>query len=137
MIPDIEAEVFDAVSSYATGLFPALETSSWPEAVPESYPFASIMQTDDYDVSRTLNSSHVGEARHVTFEVNVYSADPRDRKGEAKAISRAIAERFKALGFVQTAGGEPLDLTDPQQRTVARYFSRFEAAVHNGYICDP
>lgn len=137
MIPDIEAEVFDAVSSHARGLFPALETSSWPEAVPESYPFASIMQTDQYEVARTLTSDHENEFSHVTFEVNVYSADTRDRKGEAKAISRAIAERFRALGFVQTAGGQPLDLTDTQQRTVARYFSRFEAATDGTTIHNP
>lgn len=134
---DIETEVYDSVTSYARAEFPGLVTTSWPDAAPASYPFASVIQTDEYDVRPTLTSSHENEARHVTFEVNVYSAKVPGRKQEAKAISAAIARRFKGLGFVQTAGGQPLDLTDQSKRAVARYFSRFEAAVHNGYICNP
>lgn len=131
MSRDYEAEVYDAVSGYAKSRHPTLHTSSWPEPAQVEYPLATIVQTDDYDVRRTLTSGHTNEARHLTYEVNVYSALPSGRKQEAKAISRTIADRFKALGFVRTAGGQPLDLTDESQRAVARYLSRFEAEVQN------
>lgn len=134
MSRDYEAEIYDDVSKLAKAAHAGLHTSSWPEPAEVEYPLATIVQTDDYDVRRTLTSSHGNEARHLTFEVNVYSAKATGRKREAKAISRTIADRFKALGFVQTAGGQPLDLTDESQRAVARYFGRYEAAVQNEEI---
>lgn len=137
MSRDYEAEVYDDVSRFAKAAFPGLHTSSWPEPTEVEYPLATIVQTDEYDVRSTLTSSHDNEARHLTFEVNVYSARASGRKQEAKAITRAICDRFRGLGFVQTAGGQPLDLTDRDRRAVARLFCRFEAAVHNGYVCNP
>ena len=134
MVVDYEAEIYDAVSSAAKEQFPELKTASWAAAIPASFPFAHIVQTEDYDYSPSLTSSHANEARHLTFEVNVYSDKASGRKAEAKSISLFIAQVFKALGFVQTLGGRPLDLTDTRDRAIARYMSRYEGLVHNDTI---
>lgn len=131
---DYEAAIYDAVSSAAKAEFETLKTASWPAAVPASFPFAYIVQTEDYDYAQSLTSNHENEARHLTFEVNVYSDKAAGRKAEAKAISLFIARVFKTLGFVQTMGGRPLDLTDAQNRSLARYMSRYEGLVHNDTI---
>lgn len=126
--------VYDTVSTSAKEAFPALNTASWYGATPPSFPFAYIVQTQDVDWQPSLTSNHENEAYEVTFEVNVYSDLASGRKQEAKAISNRIAAIFKALGFRQTLGGNPVDLTDEKNRTLARYLSRYEAKVHNGII---
>lgn len=134
---DVESYVFDTVSKAAKKKFSTLKTASWNSATEPEFPFAMIQQTDDYDVQSTLNSTHANEARRVTFEVNVYSDKANGRKAEAKSISAYIAQVFKSLGFVETAGGSPIDLTDEQNRHLARYMSRFEASVQNDEIFNP
>ncbi|RGJ47416.1 hypothetical protein DXD59_00530 [Olsenella sp. TM06-36] len=129
MISDPEARVYTFVTAQAKKAFPKLSCSSLPENAPSSFPYALVVMTDEYDVRRTLTSTHENEYRHVTFEVNAYSAATSGRKSEAKAVSRAFAQAFKTLGFVETAGGQPIDLTDDSKRAIARYFCRFEAAV--------
>lgn len=132
MAPDIENAVYTAVTGKVKSIHSTLSTSSWQDAVPSSFPFALVCQTDEYDVQRTLNSSHSNEFRHVVFEVNVYSASKKGRKSEAKAIARDFAAAFRSLGFIETAGGHPVDLTDDSNRLIARYFCRFEASVSDG-----
>ncbi|MDD6566985.1 MAG: hypothetical protein PUF11_09425 [Parafannyhessea umbonata] len=132
MSKDVEPGVYTFVTKWAKQRHPKLTCSSWADNVPSEFPYALVCMTDEHDLSRTLNSSHANEYRHVTFEVNCYSAATSGRKYEAKAISRTFADAFKALGFVQTAGGQPIDLTDGSNRTIARYFCRFEANVSDG-----
>lgn len=129
MAPDIESRVYTYVTKAARAAYPKLTCSSWAENVPSSFPYALVCMTDEYDVARTETSTHDNEYRHVTFEVNVYSAAASGRKSEARAISRTIARAFKVYGFVETAGGRPMDLTDDSKRAIARYFCRFEGAV--------
>ena len=129
---DMETQVYSEVSRRARVAFPSLTCSSYMSATPDSYPYALIEQTDQYDVRRTLNSRHVGEAVHVTFEVNVFSDLQPGRKSQAKAVMSAIRDSFRALGFTCTAGGQPIDLTDPKSRRVIRLFSRFEADIADG-----
>lgn len=126
---DVETQVYSWVSGHAKAAFPTLTCSSYMSATPDSYPYALIEQTDQYDVRRTLNSRHQHEAVHVTFEANVFSDAQPGRKAQAKAVMSSIAESFRALGFTCTAGGQPIDLTDPKSRRVIRLFSRFEADV--------
>lgn len=134
---DVESYVYSTVTKAAKAMFPTLTTASWTDVVEPKFPFALVQQTDDFDVRSTLNSTHSNEARHVTFEVNVYSDKARGRKAEAKSISSYIALVFKSLGFVETAGGSPIDLTDEQNRHLARYMCRFEASVQGGQIFNP
>lgn len=129
MSPDIESAVYTATTKQVKSLHKGLTTSSWQDEAPSSFPFALVCQTDEYDIPRTSTSSHANEFRRVVFEVNVYSASRRGRKAEAKAIARDFAEAFRALGFIETAGGRPIDLTDDSNRLIARYFCRFEASV--------
>ena len=130
MSRDIESEVFTLVTDAVMAEYPKLQCSSWPNSAPASFPFAQVTMTGERDVAKTRTSRRANEFRRVTFDVNVYSAAGKTRKSEAKAISRSFASAFRNIGFTETAGGQPLDLTDEStNRTVARYFCRFEATV--------
>lgn len=131
---DVETEVYSFVCKYAKKKFPTLHTASASPDKEPDFPFAQIALVASSDVERTLTSSHNNEAKRVRFDVDVYSANPKAPKIEAKRISTVLADAFKALGFVQTAGSEPVDLTDAQNRSIVRFSSRYEAAVHNGVI---
>lgn len=126
---DIENRVYSTISALAKAQFPTLTTASWPDSTITDFPYALIIMTDSPDIKQTLTSTHENEATHVTFEVNVYSNATSGRKAEAKSIAQFIAAKFKFFGFTQTAGGQPLDLTDTNNQMIARYYSRFEAAI--------
>jgi len=134
MRQDIEAKVYDTVSKAAKEAYPTLSTASWYGATPPSFPFAYIVQTEDSDYIPSITSNHENEAYSISFEVDVYSNLAAGRKAEAKAISNHIAALMKAMGFRQMLGGRPIDMTDSKNRSLARYFSRYEAKVHNGLI---
>lgn len=126
--------MYSFVSNYAKTKHPTLHTASASPNKEPDFPFAHIRQVAGYDVQSTLTSNHANEAVRVRFDVDVYSAAAKAPKIEAKRISSTIADAFKALGFVQTAGGEPIDLTDEKSRSIVRYFSRFEAVIQNNEI---
>lgn len=134
MRQDIESMVYDTVTRAVKEAYPSLSTASWYGVMPPSFPFAYIVQTQDSDWGPSLTSNHENEAYSITFEVDVYSGLSSGRKAEAKAISNHIAAIFKAMGFRQTLGGRPIDMTDAKNRALTRYLSRYEARVHNGLI---
>ena len=134
MRQDIESMVYDTVSKAAKAAYPTLSTASWYGVTPPSFPFAYIVQTQDSDWGPSITSNHENEAYSITFEVDVYSDLESGKKAEAKAISNYIASVMKAMGFRQTLGGRPVDMTDASNRALARYLSRYEARLHNGLI---
>jgi hypothetical protein len=138
-VRDVEAIVYDYVTSYVKGKYPALEnTISAMEDIPTEFPCLYLRQTGSYDVYGSMTSFHDRDLQRVTFTADSFSQATSGRKREAKRISRLVALAFKKLGFTSTQGTQgPRDIQDETGRVTSWISGTYEAVFDpsDGTFC--
>lgn len=115
---DVEVAVFDAVYSAVSPLVPAGCFKSAYVPNPTKFPFATLMEIDNYADRAMRSSSDTEEYAIVTFEANVYAMD---RPG-CRNVMNALDNAMTALGFTRLSMGSIPNLADASIfRMTAKY----------------
>ncbi len=122
---NIENQVVTKVYNELVKSYKSIEVSSEEDRVPSSFPFVSIMETDNYSYKSTITSSSNENHVNVTYEVNVYSNKTSGKKTQAKKIMSIVDDVMLNLGFNRNTLN-PVSLNDA---TICRYVARYSAIV--------
>lgn len=126
MVPDIEADVFDAIATaLETKYGNIFITSEYVHSL-ERFPAVSLIQEDDAAFLPALDSEGSHHSQ-VMFEANVYSNLASGRKSQVKEIMQTIDERMSALGFVRLSR-QPMTLPNAET-SIYRMNARYRTIV--------
>lgn len=126
MVPDIEADVFDAIATALETKYGNIFITSEYVHSPERFPAVSLIQEDDAAFLPALDSEGSHHSQ-VMFEANVYSNLVSGRKSQAKEIMQTIDERMSALGFVRLSR-QPMTLPNAET-SIYRMNARYRTIV--------
>lgn len=122
---NIENQIVTKVYNELVKSYKSIEVSSEEDRVPTSFPFVSIMESDNYSYKSTITSSCNENHAVVTYEVNVYSNKTSGKKTQAKKIMSIVDDVLLNLGFSRSTMN-PVSLNDA---TICRYVARYSAIV--------
>ncbi len=122
---NIENQIITKVSTELSKTYKSIEVSSEEDRVPASFPFVSIIETDNYTYSSTIDSGSNENHVQVTYTVNVYSNKTSGKKSQAKKIMSVVDEVLLKLGFTRSMLN-PVSMNDA---TICRYVARYSAVV--------
>lgn len=122
---NIENQIVTKVYNELVKSYKSIEVSSEEDRVPTSFPFVSIMESDNYSYKSTITSSCNENHAVVTYEVNVYSNKTSGKKTQAKKIMSIVDDVLLNLGFSRNTMN-PVSLNDA---TICRYVARYSAIV--------
>jgi hypothetical protein len=128
---DVENIVYTNVSDAIRNAFPNCECSGTYAATPPSFPFASIVEEDNY-VYRESQDENIENDVRVMYAINVYSNKLGTNKSEAKKILAVADEAFGKLNFTRTMRSQ----IPNEDRTIYRLIARYEGVVHKGITED-
>lgn len=122
---DVEPMVFTRVSDKVHSKFPKVSVSGEEVRSPSELPFASVVETDNYTYTNTIDSGSNENHAVVVFEVDCGSNKTSKKKSECKAIMSCIDEEMLAIGFTRTM----LIPVRDEDTTVYRLKARYTAVV--------
>lgn len=122
---NIENQIVTLVANKLTETYKNIEVSSEEDRVPSTFPFVSIIETDNYSYNSTVDSGSNENHVNVTYEVNVYSNKTSGKKSQAKKIMSIVDETLLNLGFSRNTL-TPISMSDA---TICRYTARYGAVV--------
>ncbi len=122
---NIENQIITKVSTELSKTYKSIEVSSEEDRVPASFPFVSIIETDNCTYSSTIDSGSNENHVQVTYTVNVYSNKTSGKKSQAKKIMSVVDEVLLKLGFTRSMLN-PVSMNDA---TICRYVARYSAVV--------
>lgn len=126
MVPDIEADVFDAIATALEKKYGNIFITSEYVHSPERFPAVSLIQEDDAAFLPALDSEGSHHSQ-VMFEANVYSNLASGRKSQAKEIMQTIDEKMSNLGFVRLSR-QPMTLPNAET-SIYRMNARYRTIV--------
>ncbi len=122
---DIENDIFTRVAAALRADFPAINVYGEEARSPSSFPCVSIVEADNYTVTRTQDSGSNERHASLMYEVNVYSNKTSGKKAECRAIAAVIDDILLGLGFTRTMK-KPVSMDDA---TIYRMVTRYTAVV--------
>lgn len=126
MVPDIEADVFDAIATALETKYGNIFITSEYVHSPERFPAVSFIQEDDAAFLPALDSEGSHHSQ-VMFEANVYSNLASGRKSQVKEIMQTIDEKMSKLGFVRLSR-QPMTLPNAET-SIYRMNARYRTIV--------
>lgn len=126
MVPDIEADVFDAVASALSAKFGDIFITGEYVHAPESFPAVGLIEEDNAAFLPALDSEGSHHSQ-LMYEVNVYSNLKSGRKTQAKEIMQEIDEKMSELGFVRLSR-KPMTLPNAET-SIYRMNARYRTVV--------
>lgn len=125
---DVENAVFDAVYGAVSSLVPTGCFKSVYVPNPPKFPFATLMEIDNYTDPKLRGTAESEEYAVVTYEANVYSLD----KPGGRNVMAALDAQMLSLGFTRLSMGSIPNLADS---AVFRFTAKYRAAAgHNKVI---
>ena len=107
---DLECDVFNAVYSDVFSLVPTGCFKSMYVPNPTKFPFATLMEIDNYTDSRMRSSADIEDYAIITYEANVYAMD----KPGCRKVMDALDKALTRLGFTRLSMGTVPNLADAQ-----------------------
>lgn len=122
---DIEEQVFQAVSDAVLAVHPTTFVIGKETKTPAQFPCLSIVESDNYTIERTQDSTHNENHVGLMYTVTAYSNKAKGSKAECKSILAAADDAMLRMGFTRTRA-RPMSLDDA---TKYRLLARYEAVV--------
>lgn len=124
---DIEADVFDRVYESVAPLVPQGCFKSVYVPNPPKFPFATLMEMDNFTDKANRSSALDEEYAVVTYEANVYATD----KFDCRDVMNALDTEMLRLGFQRLSMQFIPNLAD---NTIFRYTSRYQATTDRNKV---
>ena len=124
---DIEADVFNRVYESVAPLVPQGCFKSVYVPNPPKFPFATLMEMDNFTDKANRSSSLDEEYAVVTYEANVYATD----KFDCREVMNALDTEMLRLGFQRLSMQFIPNLAD---NTIFRYTSRYQATTDRNKV---
>lgn len=117
---DVEADVFNYVYPDVAPLVPDGCFKSMYVPVPPKFPFATLMEMDNFTDKPNRSSAMDEEYAIITYEANVYAMD----KFACRNVMNALDTAMTRLGFARLSMQFVPNLADS---TLFRYTARYQA----------
>lgn len=124
---DIEADVFNRVYESVAPLVPQGCFKSVYVPNPPKFPFATLMEMDNFTDKANRSSALDEEYAVVTYEANVYATD----KFDCRDVMNALDTEMLRLGFQRLSMQFIPNLAD---NTIFRYTSRYQATTDRNKV---
>lgn len=124
---DIEADVFNRVYESVAPLVPQGCFKSVYVPNPPKFPFATLMEMDNFTDKANRSSALDEEYAVVTYEANVYATDKLD----CRNVMNALDTEMLRLGFHRLSMQYVPNLADS---TIFRYTSRYQATTDRNKV---
>lgn len=124
---DIEADVFNRVYESVAPLVPQGCFKSVYVPNPPKFPFATLMEMDNFTDKANRSSALEEEYAVVTYEANVYATD----KFGCRDVMNALDTEMLRLGFHRLSMQYVPNLAD---NTIFRYTSRYQAVTDTNKV---
>lgn len=124
---DIEADVFNRVYESVAPLVPQGCFKSVYVPNPPKFPFATLMEMDNFTDKANRSSALDEEYAVVTYEANVYATD----KFDCRDVMNALDTEMLRLGFQRLSMQFIPNLAD---NTIFRYTSRYQATTDQNKV---
>lgn len=124
---DIEADVFNRVYESVAPLVPQGCFKSVYVPNPPKFPFATLMEMDNFTDKANRSSALDEEYAVVTYEANVYATD----KFDCRDVMNALDTEMLRLGFQRLSMQFIPNLVD---NTIFRYTSRYQATTDRNKV---
>ena len=124
---DIEADVFNRVYESVAPLVPQGCFKSVYVPNPPKFPFATLMEMDNFTDKANRSSALDEEYAVVTYEANVYATD----KFDCRDVMNALDTEMLRLGFHRLSKQFIPNLAD---NTIFRYTSRYQATADRNKV---
>ena len=124
---DIEADVFNRVFESVAPLVPQGCFKSVYVPNPPKFPFATLMEMDNFTDKANRSSALDEEYAVVTYEANVYATD----KFDCRDVMNALDTEMLRLGFHRLSMQFIPNLAD---NTIFRYTSRYQAVTDTNKV---
>ena len=124
---DIEADVFNRVYESVAPLVPQGCFKSVYVPNPPKFPFATLMEMDNFTDKANRSSALDEEYAAVTYEANVYATD----KFDCRDVMNALDTEMLRLGFHRLSMQFIPNLAD---NTIFRYTSRYQATTDRNKV---
>lgn len=124
---DIEADVFNRVYESVAPLVPQGCFKSVYVPNPPKFPFATLMEMDNFTDKANRSSALDEEYAVVTYEANVYATD----KFDCREVMNALDTEMLRLGFQRLSMQFIPNLAD---NTIFRYTSRYQATTDRNKV---
>ena len=123
---DVENLVVDTISKAlkASAYSSTLVTSEYTDT-PSSFPCVSVVEADNYTLSKTQDNDLKEHHIRVMYEVNVFSNKTSGKKTEAKKILDIVDTAFQNIKFTRTFKNS----VPNKDKTIARMVARYEAII--------
>lgn len=124
---DIEADVFNRVYESVAPLVPQGCFKSVYVPNPPKFPFATLMEMDNFTDKANRSSALDEEYAVITYEANVYDTD----KFDCRNVMNALDTEMIRLGFRRLSMQFIPNLAD---NTIFRYTSRYQATTDRNKV---
>ena len=124
---DIEADVFNRVYESVAPLVPQGCFKSVYVPNPPKFPFATLMEMDNFTDKANRSSALDEEYAVVTYEANVYATD----KFDCRDVMNVLDTEMLRLGFHRLSMQFVPNLAD---NTIFRYTSRYQATTDRNKV---
>jgi len=124
---DIEADVFNRVYESVAPLVPQGCFKSVYVPNPPKFPFATLMEMDNFTDKANRSSALDEKYAVVTYEANVYATDKLD----CRNVMNALDTEMLRLGFHRLSMQYVPNLADS---TIFRYTSRYQAVTDTNKV---
>lgn len=119
---DIEATLFTEIATDLRKEFPGIVVTGEYTNAPAKFPYASIVEADNYIDSRFLDSGSEEKFARLMYEVNVYSNKEGMKKSECRMILNFIDKMMYLRNFTRISMNPVPNLEDAKiYRLNARY----------------
>ena len=119
---DVEADVFDRVYATVSSAVPEGCFKSVFVPNPPAFPFATLMEMDNYTDRRNRSTAMTEDYAVVVYEANVYDMT----KSGCRSVMNTLDNAMVQLGFMRTMLQFIPNLADP---TLFRYTARYQAVA--------
>lgn len=121
---DVEIDVFNYVYQSVVSLVPTGGFKNEYVAAPSKFPFATLMEMDNYTNPDRRSSASTEDSAIVMYEANSYAMD----KLACRSLMDAINTAMDKLGFLRISQRPTPNLEDPNvYRITARYRAEADA----------
>lgn len=119
---DIEATLFTEIATDLRKEFPGIVVTGEYTNAPAKFPYASIVEADNYIDNRYLDSGSEEKFARLMYEVNVYSNKEGTKKSECRKILNFIDKMMYLRNFTRISMNPVPNLEDAKiYRLNARY----------------
>lgn len=125
---DYSRQIFSRLSLYLREKFPKVYTSRNDSAAPPRFPAVTIVQKDNANYQRTIDSDSLENHVKVMYQIDVYTNDKKelDRMDSAENITAEISDFMLGLGFNRTLCQPIPNVND---MSIYRISMRFEGVI--------